>query len=145
MAIKLRQFAHQSEAHLAKALLLSHGIEATALGSKVMVADEDFKRADKIITDVMAKDMILHDGEVNHFRKAVLFALGAPILIPVIFNVISLKHLYQFWQKSDKEQSDLLKVIFVLALQLLTVLVFKMMYGMFQDFSSVITLPGEIE
>lgn len=155
---KIRVFAHQSEAHLAKSLLASHNIRAEILGAKeytahvlggdlgnysLMVFENDFAEAKKIIDEVLVKDMILAKpaGRPNHFKKGVLFALGAPLLIPVVFNYISLHHAYKYWENSHKETGDMLKVAFIVALNIPTYFILKAAFSMVGDITSMMGMP----
>lgn len=157
---KLRTFAHHSEANLAKSLLASHGIDSKIVGAKEYVAHvmggdlgrydlfvpgDDFTHAATIINQVLARDTLLArpSNETNHFRKAVMFAIGAPILIPGLFNAISLYHGYQYWEKSEKDAGDLFKVALILILQLPTYFILKYMWGMFGDLTSLMQTPED--
>jgi hypothetical protein len=144
---KLRVFAHKSEAQLAKSLLAAHGIRAEILleNCTLLVGEDDFATAKKMIEDVLAKDMMLVKPveRVDHFKKAVLFALGAPVLVPVVFNYFSLQHAYKFWENSNKETPDLLKVLLILILNSLTFFIIKFIFAMLGDMSSLLGLPSQ--
>lgn len=152
---KLRTFAHQSEAHLAKSLLASHGIRSEILGAKeytshvlggdignytLVVNEDDLPAARKIIDEVMAQDMILAKPaqRTNHFKKAVVFGLLAPVIIPVVFNYFSLYHAWKYWENSRQETKDMFKVGFVLAINLLTFFLLKAMFSVAGDLMSSI-------
>ncbi len=134
---KLRVFAHQTEALIAKSLLESHGIRAEVIGAKeysthvlggdfghytLVVSQDNLARAQKIIDEIMAKDMPLvkPPERINHFKKGVVFALLAPILIPVYFNYISLRHAWTYWENSRQDRTDRLKVALIVLLNIPT-------------------------
>ena len=79
----------------------------------------------------------------NYFRKAIYYAIGAVVLIPVVFNGISLLSAYRYWENSKKESGDMAKVLLILALQIPTIIALKLMYDMVSDLSSLLILPGE--
>lgn len=142
---KVRKFAHNSEAQLAKALLASHGIESQILGGTILVPAEDVNHARKIIEKVMASDMLLGGGAepVNYLRKALLSALAAPFLLPVVFNAYSLYYGWKYWQSSPKESRDRWMIALILLLQIPTFFVVKYMFSMLGDLGSMMTIPDE--
>ena len=91
----------------------------------------------------MAIDMTLATVTPNYFRKAIYYAIGAVVLIPVVFNGISLLNAYRYWKNSEKKSVDLVKVLVVLALQIPTIIALKFMFNMVSDLSSLLVLPGE--
>lgn len=149
----LRIFAHRSEAHLAKSLLASHGIRAEIMAEEaqthgaytLVVSEPDWQEGRKIIDEVLAKDMMLVKpaGRPDHFKKAVLFALGAPLIFPVVFNYRSFFHAWKYWENSRKEMPDRLKLAFIVALNIPTYFVLKYVFTMVGDLTSVMGLSDE--
>ncbi len=149
---KLSVFAHHSEAQLARSLLISHGIRAElladALGNfTVLVGEKDFDTAKNIVEETLTKDMLLVKPATrpNHFKKGIMFALGAPLLVPVVFNYISLHHAYKYWENSHKETNDLLKVLLIVALNIPTYFIIKYAFTMVGDIGSMMGMPEGAE
>jgi hypothetical protein len=146
---KLRVFAHQTEAQLAKSLLASHGIRAEILGDvgsfTVVVAENRLDEARRIVDEVLVKDGLLAKPKTrpNHFKKGIMFALGAPILIPVVFNYFSLYHAWKYWENSHKETGDMLKVALIVALNIPTYFIIKYAFNMVGDLTSMMGLPAD--
>jgi len=113
----------------------------------LLVKENDLAEAKRLVDEIMAQDMIFAKPKkrVNHFKKGVLFAIGAPFLVPVVFNYISLMHAYKYWENSHKESNDMLKVAFIVALNIPTYFILKYAMAMFGDMTSAIMggLPNE--
>lgn len=149
---KLRVFAHQTEAQLAKSLLVGERIRTELLTDSlgnytVLVGENDLAAAKKIIDENMSQDMIFAKpaARPNHFKKAVMYALGAPLLVPVVFNFISLQHAYKYWENSHKETDDLLKVLLIVALNIPTYFIIKYAFSMVGNIGSMMGMPEGAE
>lgn len=129
-------FHDQVEAQMAKALLESNGFTAELQGAKdyithvlgggtgkfsLMVPEQDFIEVRELLDSVHSDSATPTPNPPNHyFRRAVMLAFAAALILPVVFNIGSLLQLHEFWKRSEKTNSDKLKVAIVVLLQLLS-------------------------
>jgi hypothetical protein len=132
---ELKKFSSQTEAHLSKSLLGSHGITSNIVGAKeyathilggevgrytLFVEEADFARA-KDLLDEVSRQIVDTDGEggsPNYFRRAIFLAFASIVILPVVFNIGSLLNAHKFWNRSKKDSTATAKMILIYLLQL---------------------------
>ncbi len=127
--------------------LESRGIPAKVVGAKdysshvmgighgqyqIWVDEGDFERTQAALAKMTSNLKLTGEIEEritpNYFRRSVFFAFVAAIIGPILFNFASLANLRRHWRHSEKSSSDILKVLFVVALQGLTLVVIYSTY-----------------
>ncbi len=131
---------YQSEAHLLKDLLKSHGIECNVIGSRnyssivlggsegrytIYVPEQQMNDARRLLRELRVTDASATSDipqTPNSFRRAIFFAFAATLILPIVFNYASLTHGRIYWQTSDKSWTARLKLSAIILLQLPAVL-----------------------
>ncbi len=132
---KVKHFSSQTEAHLAANYLGSHGVHAEVLGAKeytshvlggdlgrydLLVEDEVFGKANDLLEalEKSADGIRSEVGAQNYLKKAVFFAIGAMLILPVIFNYVSLKNLSLYLKTQTHAGKRWLTTVLVVFLQI---------------------------
>lgn len=131
------EFSNETEAQLLKDILRVQNIEGHIQGAKeyasivlggndgryqLLVPDEDLERAQKIIHEAQNRPYAVTEGPTeNYFRRAVFYAFAAALILPIVFNYVSLQKGAAFWRQSKKDTSASLKLALILLLQVPTI------------------------
>lgn len=136
---KLKQFNSLTEVHLAKNYLQSNGVHSEVVGVKeyashvlggdegrydLLVEDEVLGKANDLL-ELLEKNAEPRSPEStaqNHFKKAVFFAIGAVLILPLVFNYVSLKNLSLYRQYEANESKKLWATLIVMILQIPTLI-----------------------
>lgn len=154
----LKKFTSQTEAHLSKSLLQSHGITANIVGAKeytshlmggeqgtytLFVEESEFTRAQGLLDEV-GRQIVDSDGSggPNYFRRAVFLSFAAIVILPVVFNIGAILNAKKFWDSSDKGSTAVMKVILIGLLQLPTIFILFYMWKFIGDLTSMFTGGG---
>lgn len=139
---KVARFTSHTTAHLAKEALLNRGIKSEIVGSKeyasiivggdqgrydLLVDWSDETETLRIIKEFEASDTAISDplpvSAGSLLRKAIVMALLATVVIPIVFNYASLKNLVQYLKLEPNPTKKIIFGTIVIALQFLTVVV----------------------
>lgn len=149
---QIRVFTNQTEAHLCKTLLESHGIKTVILGAqeyvshvmggghgkfKLLVDENKWDKAQELMKEVDSQMMSV-DLRPNYFRRAVLMAIAAAIILPVVFNIASLSAGWKYWKNSRQDFGAIVRVLIILVLQLPTIWVLMFAMHMLSDLGGIL-------
>lgn len=125
---------------MAAQLLESNGIPTEILGAKeytsillgsemgsfdLLVADEKWSEANEILKHELSlakKPEIELSRPQLHFKKAVIYSLFAMLMLPIVFNFYSLKHLQYYLQVEKNKTKRIRASILIIALQIPSVI-----------------------
>src|SRR5687768_9864130 len=109
----LSRFNNKMDAHMAAQFLISHGIAAEVRGSReyashvlggdaglfeLLVEEGREQEALGLLKELDVKSAFdrTEGGAGRHLKRAVVFAVMAAVVLPVVFNYASLKNLMAF-------------------------------------------------
>lgn len=132
--ITVRIISSRTEADMAAGLLQANGIDAVVNGTKEyasVVTGHDLGRFEIMVTEECAEEAtsILNSIEPpeglqpppvrdarESLKRAIVFALMGAILIPVIFNYVSIVNLKSYYESSSKTPKTFALTAFVMLL-----------------------------
>jgi len=129
----LRRVTDQLEGQMIEGLLKSHGLDVHLIGAKdymahtmggrtghydLMVPEAQFLAAEQILAGQEVPMINLAASPASHFRRAIFQATLGVIILPILFNCLSVLTTLRFWRSSQHELTDLLKVILLVLLQI---------------------------
>jgi|GEM_PF-3532747 len=132
----LTTVTNESEAQMIVASLKSAGIAAESQGAKdyasiivgsdqgryqIFVDENDFESAEKFLQSMQRSHLSIADEEPatpNYFKRAAIMATLAMVMLPIVFNIVSLMSARKYWAHSTKDSEAKFKLVLLFLFQL---------------------------
>lgn len=143
---KIARFTSKTQAHLATQALLNCGIKSELFGAKdyssiivgsddgrydLMVDWSDETEAMKVLTEIQNHPLSIQDQTKStpslYFKKAIVFSLLASVFLPILFNYVALKNLFEYLKVESNTSKKITSSVLIILLQIPTVVVLYML------------------
>lgn len=119
---------------------------------RLMVTEQDLDRARQLLRQANMKPvpsekarqaaalaglMMQKPQRHSRFKKAIMYAIAAPLILPIVFNYASLKQGWLDWEESDQGDEAKIRWGLIILAQLPTLYAIKMMADMIKGMLSM--------
>lgn len=134
---KISVFRSQLEAKMAADVLITQGIEAEVQGHKdyasiklgsdigkfnLLVKESDEAQASQILKEIQNTPIETFEKSPSyHLRRAIIFPIAGMIILPIIPNIFSIRHVLHYMKLQTDSVSKCLIVALLVLLQLASV------------------------